>query len=126
MSLNEFRFGMPDLVNRDNGAAHPFSGGGLFLGTVKSVGSGNTVNIRIPGLGIDATRVVSLGTTLAQRLKVGDSIICGFLANDSQELVVIGRMNVVPDVFATKQELAALNTVVAALDARVTALENEG
>ena len=117
----------PDLVRRDNGSPHPFSGGGLYVGKVKSVGQGNTVSIRIPGLGINIAKVVSLGTTQAQRLVAGDSVICGFLANDNQELVVIGRMNIATDVFATKVELAAevaaLTTLITNLDARVAALE---
>lgn len=126
MSIGETKFGMPDLLNKLNGAPHPFRGGGLYMGTIKFVGGGNTVNVRIHGLGLEASHVISLGTTATQRLQVGDSVICGFLANDSQDLVVIGRMNIAVDVFATKEELAALNTVVTALDARVTALENEG
>jgi hypothetical protein len=117
----------PDLVRRDNGSPHPFRGGGLYVGKVTFVGQGNTVNIRIPGLGVNMAQVVSLGTTQAQRLVAGDSVICGFLANDNQDLVVIGRMNIVTDVFATKEELAAevatLTTLITNLTTRVTALE---
>jgi hypothetical protein len=68
----------PDLVRRDNGSPHPFRGGGLYVGKVTFVGQGNTVNIRIPGLGVNMAQVVSLGTTQAQRLVAGDSVICGF------------------------------------------------
>lgn len=117
----------PDIVRRDNGSPHPFKGGGLYKGKVTYVGESNTVNIRIPGLGISASQIVSLGTTEAQRLKTGDSVICGFLANDNQDLVVIGRMNVAIDVFATKEELAAqvaiLTTLITNLTTRVAALE---
>lgn len=118
----------PDLVRRDNGSPHPFTGGGLYIGKVKFVGEGNTVNVRIPGLGINMDQVVSLGTTQAQKLVAGDSVICGFLANDNQDLVVIGRMNIAIDVFATKEELTAavatLTTLITNLTTRVTALEN--
>jgi len=117
----------PDIVRRDNGSPHPFRGGGIYVGKITHVGEGNKVNIRIPGLGINASQVVSLGTTQAQRLKTGDSVICGFLANDNQDLVVIGRMNIAIDVFATKEELAAqvaiLTTLITNLTTRVTALE---
>lgn len=124
----------PDLVNRNNGSSNPFRGGGLYSGVVTSVGNGNTVHIRIPGLGIHVANVVALDTTKAKRLTKGDSVICAFLANDNQELVVIGRMNVALDVFATKVELAeavatlnatisTINSAIAALDTRVSALE---
>jgi len=117
----------PDLVRRDNGSPHPFSGGGLYVGKVTFVGSGNTVNVRIPGLGINMAKVVSLGMTAAQRMVAGDSVLCGFLDNDNQELVVIGRMNIAIDVFATKEELAAqvaiLTTLITNLTTRVDALE---
>jgi len=60
-------------------------------------------------------------------LVAGASVSCGFLANDNQELVVIGRMNIATDVFATKVELAAevaaLTTLITNLEARVAALE---
>lgn len=118
----------PDLVNRQNGAPLPFRGGGLYAGTVTSASGGNTVSIRIPGLGVNVAKVVALDTTKAKQLKKGDSVLCAFLANDNRELVVIGRMNVALDVFATKVELAeavaAINATIAALDARVSALEN--
>ena len=120
---------LPDLVRRDNGSPHPFAGGGLYIAKVTSIGTGNTINIRIPGLGIHVSKVVSLGTTQALRLNVGDSVICGFLANDSQDLVVIGRMNIVEDVFATKVELAdqvtALMLLITNLTARVVILESQ-
>lgn len=98
------------------------------MGTVTAVGGGNSVKVRIPGLGINVANVVALDTTKAKRLNKGDSVICAFLANDNQELVVIGRMNIALDVFATKVELTeavtALNAAISALSARVTALEN--
>lgn len=123
------RQNQPDIVRRDNGSSHPFAGGGLYVGKVTFVGQGNTVNIRIPGLGVHASKVVSLGTTQALRLNAGDSVICGFLDNGSQDLVVIGRMNIAIDVFATKVELAdqvtALTLLITNLTARVVALENQ-
>lgn len=123
------RDNQPDIVRRDNGSPHPFMGGGLYIAKVTSVGAGNTINIRIPGLGVHVSKVVSLGTTQALKLNTGDSVICGFLANGSQDLVVIGRMNIVNDVFATKVELAdqvtALTLLITNLTARVVALENQ-
>jgi len=109
----------PDLVNSNNGAPNPFRGGGIYQAKVTAVGQGNTVRIRIPGLGIHVANVAALDTTKAKRLKVGDSVYCGFVANDNQELVVFGRSNVVPDVFATKVELAEQ---VAQLQAQINAL----
>ena len=117
----------PELINRTNGSPHPFRGGGLYAGTVTSTPSGNKVRIRIPGLGISIANVVSLGTTQAQGLKKGDSVICAFLGNDNQDIVVIGRMNVAIDVFATIVQLntavTALNLLITNLTTRVTTLE---
>ena len=117
----------PDFVNRQNGSSHPFVGGGLHIGKVTSVGSGNTVGVRIPGLGINLSKVISLNTTATQRLATGDSVICAFLGNDNQELVIIGRMNIALDIYATKVELtaqvAALSLLITNLTARVLALE---
>lgn len=117
----------PELINRTNGSPHPFRGGGLYAGTVTTAPSGNKVSVRIPGLGISVSKIVSLGTTKAQGLKKGDSVICAFLGNDNQDIVVIGRMNVAIDVFATIEDLAtevtALNLLITDLETRVTALE---
>ena len=121
------RSSKPDLVNRQNGSPHPFQGGGLYAGKVTFVGVGNTVGVRIPALGINLSKVVALNTTEAHKLTVGDSVICAFLDNDNQEMVVIGKMNLALDVFATKVELtaqvAALNLLITNLTARVVALE---
>jgi hypothetical protein len=117
----------PDFVNRFNGSSIPFRGGGLHMGKIVAVGKGNTVTVSIPGLGVNVANVVALDTTKAKRFLKGDSVICAFLANDNQELVIIGRMNIASDVFATKVELteaiSTLNATISALNARVAALE---
>ena len=117
----------PDEINRSNGSPHPFRGGGLYTGVITSVPSANKVSVRVPGLGIHLSRVVSLGTTKAQGLKKGDSVICAFLGNDNQDMIVVGRMNIAIDVFATVEELStavvALNLLITNLTTRVVALE---
>jgi polyhydroxyalkanoate synthesis regulator phasin len=40
-------------------------------------------------------------------------------------VIVLGRINISLDVFATKTEFAALTSAVQALEARVSALENQ-
>jgi len=118
----------PDVVRKSGGAPLPFRGGGIYQAKVTSAGNGNTVRIRIPGLGVHVANVSALDITEAKRLAAGDSVICGFLENDNQQLIVFGRSNVVPDVFATKVELAAqvtqLQAQITALSAALTALTN--
>lgn len=107
-----------DYINYENGSQHPFQGGGLYLGKVLSVDSGNRVSVKIPSLGLKKIRSLPyVGTTATLKPVKGDSVVCAFLENDNQEMVVIGRINVGIDVYATKIEFASL-------EARVSALEN--
>lgn len=119
-----------DYINYNNGSQHPFRGGGLYLGKVVSVDSGNRASIRIPSLGLTVRSCPVVGTTKTAKPALDDSVVCAFLENDNQEVIVIGRINISLDVYATKEEfsslLAQVNTLagqLASLDNRVTALE---
>lgn len=122
----------PDFLNRVNGSQHPFAGGGLHLGRVVSVNSSKTsAAVRIPSLGITVSSSSTTGATPALYLKAGDSVVCGFLNNDNQELVVLGRLNIALDVYPTLLQFQALQvtvnnlvTTVNNLANRVSALEN--
>lgn len=116
--------GKDDYINYENGSQHPFRGGGLFLGRIVSVNGTNRASVRVPALGLTLRSCAVIGTTATLFLSVGDSVICAFLENDNQDAVVLGRINIALDVFATKVELANLTNVVQALAARVSALEN--
>ena len=113
-----------DYINYDNGSAHPFQGGGLYLGKVVSVDSGNRANVNIPSLGLKMRSLPVVNTTQTNKIVKGDSVVCAFLENDNQEVVIIGRINIGTDVYATKTEHAVTQAALVALDARVTALEN--
>lgn len=113
-----------DFINYRNGSQHPFRGGGLFIGRVTAAGGGNRVSVKIPSLGLQLRSCAVLDTTAARFLSAGDSVICGFLENDNQDVVVLGRINIALDVFAKQTELDALTATVQALEARVSALEN--
>lgn len=106
-----------DYINYNNGSQHPFRGGGLYLGKVTAVTVGKRATIKIPSLGLTIQSCPVVGVTATQFVAVGDSVVCAFLENDNQEVIVLGRINISLDVFATKTELSALA-------ARVTALEN--
>ncbi|NCV44508.1 MAG: hypothetical protein EBW15_06925 [Actinobacteria bacterium] len=114
-----------DYINYENGSQHPFRGGGLYLGRVTAVDAGKRASVRIPSLGLTLRSCPVVGTTPTLFLSVGDSVICAFLENDNQEVVVIGRINISLDVYATKTEFVALTNAVQALEARVSALENQ-
>lgn len=114
-----------DYINYNNGSQHPFRGGGLYLGKVVAVDAGKRASVKIPSLGLTLRSCPVVGTTPTFFLEVDDSVVCAFLENDNQEVVVLGRINISLDVFATKTEFAALTSAVQALEARVSALENQ-
>lgn len=128
----------PDYMNYDNGSQFPFGGGGVYLGKVLAVDAGNRVTVKIPSLGLTLNSCPVVGTTKVLKPMVDDTVACAFLENDNQEVVVIGRINIALEVYATKAELLAvsaqlstlsgqlssLSGQISALDGRVSALEN--
>lgn len=108
----------PDFLNRNNGAPHPFQGGGLFIGKILAVKNKNRVSVNVPGLSLTIRDCPFLGTTNSEFPAIGDRVVCGFLGNDNQELVIIGKMNTSADVYATKLEFNDLLARVASLEAQ--------
>lgn len=112
-----------DFLNKNNGAAHPFAGGGVWKGIVVGVGTTNTVSVRIPLLSVTIGGCPAIGVTSLNRYKVGDSVICAFLNNSNEEVAVLGRYNIALDVFGSKSAVLAITSALVALEARVTTLE---
>lgn len=111
----------PDLIDRVKGSPHPFVGGGLHIGTVLSV-KANKAFVDLGGKKLTISMDV-LGVTPALGIKPKDTVVCGFLNNDNQELVLIGRINVRPDVYPTLAQFDALVTLVNQIEDRVSDLE---
>lgn len=114
-----------DYINYNNGSQHPFRGGGLYLGRIVAVDSAKRGTVKIPSLGLTIQACPTMDSTSTKFLNVGDSVICAFLENDNQEVVIIGRINLSLDVYATKTEFAALANTVQSLEARISALESQ-
>ena len=122
--MNDYGLGQQDVINRVNGSPHPFSGGGVWLGVVGAV-SGNSVSVRIPDLKISMTGQ-AVGVTALHQYKPKDVVAVALLNNDRQKCIILGRYNVVVDVFASKNIVTALTNAISALTARVEALEAQG
>ena len=119
--MSDYGLGEADLINRINGSPHPFIGGGVWLGVVGAV-SGNSVSVRIPDLKISMTGQ-AVGVTALHQYKPKDVVAVALLNNDRQKCIILGRYNVVVDVFASKNIVTALTNAISALTARVEALE---
>ena len=122
--MSDYGLGEADLINRINGSPHPFIGGGVWLGVVGAV-SGNSVSVRIPDLKISMTGQ-AVGVTALHQYKPKDVVAVALLNNDRQKCIILGRYNVVVDVFASKNIVTALTNAISALTARVEALEAQG
>ena len=122
--MSDYGLGEADLINRINGSPHPFIGGGVWLGVVCAV-SGNSVSVRIPDLKISMTGQ-AVGVTALHQYKPKDVVAVALLNNDRQKCIILGRYNVVVDVFASKNIVTALTNAISALTARVEALEAQG
>lgn len=99
----------------EKAASYPLMGGGFYRGTVVSKVDGK-VQIYVSDLGCTFKDVEFIGQTDSYTLDINDQIICGFLGHQTKEIFVLGAISKKNDVFATVVDLAAL-------DARVTALE---
>ena len=122
--MNDYGLGQQDVINRVNGSPHPFSGGGVWLGVVGAA-KGNSVSVRIPDLKISMTGQ-AVGVTALHQYKPKDVVAVALLNNDRQKCIILGRYNVVVDVFASKNIVTALTNAISALTARVEALEAQG
>jgi hypothetical protein len=114
----------PDYVNYTNGSSFPTQGGGLYLARVLAVSGNNRVTVNVPSLSSKFGPLGCIETTALNRPATGDTVVVAFLENDLENMVVLGRISVSVDVFASKEALDQLTLDVAALEARVDALEN--
>jgi hypothetical protein len=115
---------VPDYINYQNGSRFPSFGGGLYIGTIVGVTSGLRYSVRIQSLGITVKDVPCISTTPINKPALTDAVLVGFLGQKLEEAVVLGKINVSVDVFATQSSVTSLQSQLTALAARVTALEN--
>jgi hypothetical protein len=115
---------VPDYINYENGAQFPSIGGGLYIGQIKSVLSDLRCSVFISDMGITLNLIRCLGVTKNNPPKINDAVVVGFLGHTIEEAIIIGKLNVSADIFATKVTVTALQAQVTSLAARVTALEN--
>jgi hypothetical protein len=116
---------VPDYINYQNGSQFPSFGGGLHFGLITGVTSGLKCTVKIPNLGITVKDVPFLSATKTYKPVISESVIVGFLRQTLEEAVIIGKINVSVDVFASQTSVTSLQSQLTALAARVTALENQ-
>ena len=120
--MSDYGLGEADLINRINGSPHPFIGGGVWLGVVGAV-SGNSVSVRIPDLKISMTGQ-AVGVTALHQYKRGDVVYVALMNNSNQRCAILGRCNIVKDVFASAAVVATMETTITSLTERISALES--
>jgi hypothetical protein len=113
----------PDYINYENGSQFPSFGGGLYFGIITAVEAGLKCTVKITSLGITIKDCPFLSATTTNRPLQNDAVIVGFLEQTLEAAVIIGKINVSVDVFASKTSVTSLQTQLSALEARVTALE---
>jgi hypothetical protein len=116
---------IPDYVNYQNGSQFPSFGGGLYFGIVTGVTSGLKCSVKVQSLGLTIKDIPYLSATALNRPVLNDAVIVGFLEQTLENAVVLGKINVSVDVFASKTSVTSLQNQLTALAARVTALENQ-
>jgi len=108
----------PYEINRSKASSHPSSGIGVFTGTVISIVNGKP-NINVEGLGAPFSDVEYLGNTNTVQFKIGDRVLCTFINQKTEELVILGPMNKKIDVFST---VVKFNALVDKLEAEINAV----
>lgn len=115
---------VPDYINYSNGAQFPSLGGGLYIGKIVAVSSDFRCSVTVSDMSITLNSIRCINITTGNPPKINDAVVVGFLGHTIEEAIIIGKLNVSADVFATKTTVTALQAQVTALSARVTALEN--
>lgn len=119
-------------INRVKGSSHPLVGGGVYKGVVKSF-SNNRPTIYVEQLGCTYNQVDYVNNTATNKLKKGDTVLCTFIDNQTQQIHVIGPVNKRIDVFTDVLKFNALidkleteiNTLRAALSPSLGAIDLE-
>ena len=120
--MSDYGLGEQDIIDRVKGSPHPFTGGGVWLGVVGAV-SGNSVSVRIPDLSLSMMGQ-AVGVTALHQYKPKDLVAVALLNNDRQKCIILGRYNIVIDVFASAEVVATMATTIASLTTRISALES--
>lgn len=96
-------------VNKlDNKAAsYALKPNGVYVGEVVSINNG-LPSVKVRGLGCTIKDVGSVGRTNLSSLSVGDSVLCTFINQETQQLYILGTTNIKTDVFASKEKFNAL------------------
>jgi hypothetical protein len=94
-------------INRGKASNHPSNGVGVFTATVLSIVNGKA-NITVEGLSAPFLDVDSVGRTGASQLKKGDRVLCTFVNQKTEDLVILGPINKKVDVFSTVVKFNAL------------------
>lgn len=98
---------MSGQINRSKASNHPSNGIGIFTGTVLSFANGKA-NIVIEGMNAPFLNVQYVGKTNTVTLKKNDKVLCAFLNQKTEEIVILGATNSKVDVFATVVKFNAL------------------
>ena len=120
--MSDYGLGELDVINRNNGSPHPFSGGGVWLGVVGAV-SGNSVSVRIPDFSISMTGQ-GVGVTALHKYQPKDVVYVALMNNGTERCAILGRCNIVVDVFASAEVVATMAATIASLTTRIAALES--
>lgn len=115
---------MPDIISSGKASSHTTTPGQIYLATVTSVNSKGLVHIFIPELQVPFGPVLPLGSTPLNKCAVGENVMCAFTNEFFNNVVVFGSSRIKADVFADKLVVQAMQTTIASLNQRITALEN--
>jgi hypothetical protein len=99
---------MSKQINRNKASSHPSSVNGIYKAEVRSVVNGLPV-VFVRELGITVNDVRFVGNSKATNvLKKGDEVLCTFVDNKTEEMIVVGRFNKKTEVFVTVEKFNAL------------------
>lgn len=112
---------MSGQINRSKSSNHPSNGIGIFTGTVLSFVNGRA-NILVEAMNATYLNVQYAGKTNALKLKKNDKVLCAFLNQKTEEIVILGATNSKVDVFAT---VVKFNALIDQLQTHINSLKSE-
>lgn len=105
-------------INRGKASNHPSNGVGVFTGTVLSFVNGRA-NIVVEGLKSPFLNVDYVGNTNTVKLKKNDKVLCTFVNQKTEEIVILGAINKKIDVFPS---VVAFNALIDELETQINTL----
>lgn len=121
----------PNIINSEKASRHALRPGRFYKANVTAVDAQGQVSVTVPDIGSSFGPITPLGTTTLNKLSVGDLVQCTFSDEYFTDVIVFGNGQIKPDIYASKilvdsmvTQIASLVSLIAALDVRVTALEN--